>query len=55
MKYIIDIDALKSCLALLPKPIKYNNGACVYLEEVFDMIDAFPKEKCVEATNEMVN
>lgn len=42
MKYIIDIDALKECLALLPR--SYSDLGCVDLEDVKRMIDAFPKE-----------
>lgn len=45
MKYVIDIDALKECLKLLPKPTVIHGNSCVHLSEVFDMIDAFPKEE----------
>lgn len=44
MKYIVDLDALKECVALLPKPVTYDGKSCVYLEDVFSMVDAFPKE-----------
>lgn len=43
MKYIIDIDALKECLDLLPT--SYSDIGYVELEDVFKMIDRFPKEK----------
>lgn len=45
MKYIVDLDALKNCIALLPKPIKYGDNECVRITDVFDMVDAFPKEE----------
>ena len=43
MKYIIDIDALKDCLALLPT--SYTEIGAVNLNDVCAMIDRFPKEK----------
>lgn len=43
MKYIIDIDALKECLDLLPR--SYSDVGYVELSDVNKMIDAFPKEK----------
>ena len=43
MKYIIDIDALKDCLDLLPT--SYSDVGCVELKDVYKMIDRFPKEK----------
>lgn len=43
MKYIIDIDALKECLDLLPT--SFSDIGYVELEDVFKMIDRFPKEK----------
>ena len=45
MKYIIDLDALKDCLDLLRNPVVYAAGPCVYLSEVKEMIDRFPKEE----------
>lgn len=45
MKHIVDLDALKNCLTLIPKPVTYDGRDCVYLEDVFCMIDAFPKEE----------
>jgi hypothetical protein len=39
MKYIIDIDALKECLDLLP------TSGVVDIKDVQKMIDAFPKDK----------
>lgn len=43
MKYIIDIDALKDCLDLLPS--SYSDPDYVDLGDVKKMIDRFPKEK----------
>ena len=43
MKYIIDIDALKECLDLLPT--SYSDIGSVELSDVKKMIDRFPKEK----------
>ena len=43
MKYIIDIDALKDCLDLLPT--SYSDIGSVELNDVKRMIDRFPKEK----------
>lgn len=43
MKYIIDLDALKNCLDLLPT--SYSDPGCVDLCDVKKMIDQFPKDK----------
>ena len=43
--YIIDVDALKDCLGLLPKPVKNGNLEYVCLQAVKEMIDKFPKEE----------
>lgn len=43
MKYIIDIDALKECLDLLPS--LYSSPDYVDLGDVKKMIDRFPKEE----------
>ena len=48
MKYIIDIDALKDCLDLLPT--SYTDIGCVDLNDVKKLIDRFPKEEFKEAT-----
>lgn len=45
MKYIIDIDALKDCLGLLKTPSSINGISCVYLKDVKEMIDKFPKDE----------
>ena len=45
MKYIVDIDALKDCLKLLHAPTTVYGKKCVYLENVLDMIDKFPKDE----------
>ena len=46
MKYIIDLDALKECLNLLPT--SYNDVGFVDLYDVEKMIDIFPKEEVDE-------
>ena len=43
MKYIIDVDALKECLDLLPR--SYSDVDCVDLNDVKKMIDRFPKDE----------
>lgn len=43
MKYVVDIDALKSCLDLLPTSC--SDIGHVDLEDVKKMIDRFPKEE----------
>lgn len=43
MKYIIDIDALKDCLDLLPT--SYSDIGYVDLIDVKKLIDRFPKEE----------
>ena len=43
MKYIIDIDALKDCLDLLPT--SYSDIGCVDLNDVKKLIDRFPKDR----------
>lgn len=43
MNYIIDIDALKECLDLLPT--SFSDIGYVELKDVYKMIDRFPKEK----------
>lgn len=48
MKYIVDIDALKDCLGLLKTPTSINRISCVYLKDVKEMIDKFPKEEYVD-------
>lgn len=50
MKYIIDIDALKDCLDLLPT--SYNSIYDVSLHDVHAMIDRFPKKKVEETNND---
>ena len=42
MNYIIDIDALKDCLNLLP--VSYSDAESVCLTDVINMIDKFPKK-----------
>lgn len=43
-KYIIDIDALKECIKLLPTRYDSSNFTTVRLDDVFEMIDKFPKD-----------
>ena len=45
MKYIIDLDALKNCLDLLNNPTIINGNPTVYLADVIEMIDRFPKDE----------
>jgi len=47
MKYIVDIDALKDCLRLLPSERSYGLEY-VNLERVEEMIDKFPKEPVID-------
>lgn len=44
MKYIVDIDALKYCLELLPA-YRINGADHINLNDVWEMIDKFPKEE----------
>ena len=46
MKYIVDIDALKDCLDLLPT--SYSDIGYVDLDDVKKMIDRFPKDEIEE-------
>ena len=52
-KYIIDVDALKECLNLLPKRYDASNYTTVRLDDVLEMIDKFPKDSFI--TNVPVN
>lgn len=45
MKYIIDLDALKNCLNLLYKPFSNDGEDLVYLADVQEMLDRFPKDE----------
>lgn len=53
MKYIIDLDALKNCLDLLPT--SYSDPDYVDLCDVKKMIDQFPKDKVNENFKDRVN
>ena len=45
-KYVIDVDALKECIELLPK--KYDGTiTTVRINDVFEMIDRFPKDPLI--------
>lgn len=48
MKYIIDLDAIKDCLDLLNNPTIINGNPTVYLADVIEMIDKFPKDEYEE-------
>lgn len=58
MNYIVDIEALKDCLELMPQ-CKVNGEPYVCLESVYMMIDRFPKEEyrgvTYNATRDSVN
>lgn len=43
-KYIIDVDALKECINLLPKKYDGSNFTTVRINDVIEMIDKFPKD-----------
>ena len=43
-KYIIDVDALKECIKLLPKKYDGSNFTTVRMDDVIEMIDKFPKD-----------
>lgn len=48
MKYIIDIDALKDCLDLIPVTSTMDGRTLIDLEIVKKMIDKFPKDEVKE-------
>lgn len=43
-KYVIDVDALKECIKLLPTRYDGSNFTTVRIDDVFEMIDKFPKD-----------
>lgn len=43
MKYVIDADALKSCLELLEVPARVCGCDLVRIDDVKELIDRFPK------------
>ena len=43
-KYIVDVDALKECIKLLPKKYDGSNFTTVRIDDVIKMIDKFPKD-----------
>ena len=45
MKYIIDIDAFKNCLNILYKPFTYDGEDLVYLNDVYELLNKFPKDE----------
>ena len=46
-KYIIDVDALKECINLLPKKYDGSNFTTVRLDDIIEMIDKFPKDPLI--------
>ena len=44
MKYVVDLDGLKDCLSFIHS-IKVNGEPMVYLSDVKNFIDMFPKDK----------
>lgn len=55
MKYVVDLDALKNCLDLLPKPVRNGNLEYVCLQAVKEMIDKFPKDDYCHEYKESLN
>ena len=55
MKYIVDLDSLKDCIGLLKTPTSVNGIDCVYLKDVKEMIDKFPKEEYGYEYKEVLN
>lgn len=51
MKYIVDLDALKECLACVSS-IKVNGESYVNLDLIDEFIDKFPKDKVISAYTE---
>ena len=49
MKYVIDLEALKSCIDLLPTRGAVNGEILVNRIDVKALIDAFPKDELKEA------
>ena len=49
-KYIVDIDALKDCINMLPIPYRINGVEMVCLDDVQKMIDKFPKDSSISNT-----
>ena len=48
MKYVVDIDALINCIDFLDVPSKINGNRCVYVEDVKNFIQEFPKDKLTD-------
>ena len=55
MKYIVDLEALNSCLELLANPTIVSGERTVYLKDVKEMIDKFPKEDLVTYTKKLLD
>lgn len=54
-KYIIDVDALKECLNLLPKRYDASNYTTVRIDDVINMIDNFPKDPPINYTYPIIS
>ena len=53
-KYIIDVDALKECINLLPK--NYDGAiTTVRIDDVLEMIDKFPKDRSIGYTGPIIS
>jgi len=52
MKYVVDLEALKNCIDLLPTPVKANGEILVNRIDVKALIDAFPKDELKETKSE---
>lgn len=54
-KYIVDVDALKECIKLLPKKCDGSNFTTVRIDDVIKMIDKFPKDLPINYTNPIIS
>lgn len=54
-RYIVDIDALKDCIQLLPKRYDSNNSTTVRLDDVIKMIDSFPRDFPINYTGQVIS
>ena len=54
-KYIIDVDALKECIKLLPKKYDGSNFTTVRMDDVIKLIDKFPKDIPINYTGPFIS
>ena len=54
-KYVIDVDALKECIKLLPKKYDGSNFTTVRMDDVIEMIDKFPKDRSIGYTGPIIS